>query len=60
MAIRAPDRRILIQNDIAAVGNKDSSQNLASQYAKLCHLREIVWKAEAEVVKRANNKLRPQ
>ncbi|WP_425908332.1 hypothetical protein [Nitrobacter sp. TKz-YC02] len=60
MAIRASDRRILIQNNIAAVGSKDSSQNLATQYAKLCHLREIVWKAEAEAIKRAHSQLRPQ
>jgi hypothetical protein len=60
MAIRTSNRPILIENDIAAVGNKDSNQNLANQYAKLCHLREIVWKAEAEAIKRANRQLRPQ
>jgi hypothetical protein len=53
MAIRASNRPIRIKNDIAAVGDKDSSQNLADQYAKLCHLREIVWNAEAEAIQRA-------
>jgi hypothetical protein len=54
MEIWASKRPILIGNDIAAL-EKGASCNLADQYAKLCHLREIVWKAEAEAVERAKS-----
>jgi hypothetical protein len=60
MEIWASNRPILIENDIAALGKRASCQNLADQYAKLCHLREIVWKAEAEAVERAKSQSRPQ
>ena len=60
MAIRASNQPILIKSDIASVGNKDSSRNLADQYAMLCHLREIVWKAEAEAIERAKSQSRQQ
>jgi hypothetical protein len=55
MEIWASNRPILIEDDIAALGKRASCQNLADQYAKLCHLREIVWKAEAEAVERAKS-----
>jgi hypothetical protein len=60
MAIRASNRPILIKSDIAAMGDMDLNRNLADQYAMLCHLREIVWKAEAEAIERAKSQSRPQ
>lgn len=60
MAIQTSNRQILISSHIAAVEDKDLEQNLADQYAKLCHLREVVWKAEAEAIERAKNQSRPQ
>jgi hypothetical protein len=60
MAIQTSNRPILIKTDIAAVGDRILDRNLADQYAKLCHLRETVWKAEAEAIERAKSQSRPQ
>lgn len=57
MAIQTPNRPILIKSNVTAAGDKDS--DLADQYAKLIHLREIVWKAEADAIKRAKRQSRP-
>jgi hypothetical protein len=57
MAIQTSNRPILIKSNVTAEGDRDS--DLADQYAKLCHLREIVWKAEADAIERAKSQSRP-
>jgi len=59
MDIRTFNRPILIKNNVEPE-YKNSDRSLADQYATLCHLRETVWKAEAEALERAKNQSRAQ
>lgn len=60
MAIRTFNRPILIKNNVEPMEYEDSDRSLADQYATLCHLRETVWKAEAEALERARSQSRAQ
>jgi hypothetical protein len=59
MAIQTFNQPILIKN-VEPIGHKELDRGLADQYATLCHLREIVWKAEAEALERAKSRSRAQ
>lgn len=60
MAIQTFNRPILTKSGVITVEDKVADRSLADQYATLCHLRETVWKAEAEALERAKNQSRPQ